>query len=94
MPKLVRRKDGSVLVDGLLPFEDLLKVIRLPATSREESHTYSTVGGFVLAHMGRIPEAGEAFQMGGFRIEIVAMDGHRIDKVLVVPLTPPGSAPQ
>lgn len=82
----VRREDGSWLLDGALPvdsFRDLLPGIgRLPG---EESRRYETIAGFVLLTLGRVPRAGDSFDYGGARFEVVDMDGKRIDKVLVVP---------
>jgi magnesium and cobalt exporter, CNNM family len=83
-PKIVQRKDGSILVDGLLPIADLQEALGLPELSLEESQSYTTVGGFVLARMGRIPSAGDVFQIGDYRFEILDMDGLRIDKVLII----------
>lgn len=81
----VRRADGSWLVDGLLPvteFEELLDVDRLPDAERGE---YQTVGGFVMAHLGRIPSAGDSFEWQGRHVEVVDMDGSRVDKALISP---------
>ncbi|MGH7474160.1 MAG: transporter associated domain-containing protein, partial [Candidatus Methylomirabilales bacterium] len=52
---------------------------------------YHTLGGFVMAHLGRIPSTGDRFEWGGLQFEVVDMDGHRVDKVLVTPAptTPP-----
>jgi putative hemolysin len=53
---------------------------RLP---REDDADYKTLGGFVMTYFGRIPAAGDWFEWGGWRFEVVDMDRHRIDKVLV-----------
>jgi putative hemolysin len=53
-----------------------------------ESGTYHTLGGFVMARLGRIPRTADAFEWGGMRFEVIDMDGRRIDKVLVNRLTP------
>jgi len=81
----VRREDGSWLLDGMLPedrFRELFPEIGLP---EEESGTYHTVSGFILARMGRIPVATDHFTWDGWRFEVVDMDGNRIDKVLASP---------
>lgn len=80
-PLAVKREDGSWLIDGLIPireFEDMLHV----DTFADEGD-FLTLGGFVLDQLGRIPMAGDHFNWGQMRFEIVDMDGHRIDKVLV-----------
>lgn len=83
-PTITQRADGSWLVDGLLPIDDLSDVLPLSQLS-EGPHSYTTVGGFVLAHFGRIPTTGDTFDVVNFRIEVVDMDGLRVDKVLIMP---------
>jgi putative hemolysin len=79
--ELVRRADGSWLVDGQLPVEDLQSV--LARRDLAQPNDYTTVAGFVLWQTGRIPKAGEAFEWRNLRVEVVDMDGTRVDKVLV-----------
>ncbi|KAA0682844.1 hemolysin family protein [Roseomonas genomospecies 6] len=79
----VRREDGSWLVEGWMPvdeFEDTIGLRGLRGTG-----DFHTVAGLVLHHLGHVPVAGEAFEWDGVRVEVVDMDGRRIDKVLVVP---------
>jgi len=81
-PRAVRRPDGSWMLDGRLTieeFQDLLGISRLPEGE------YQTLAGFVISEVGRIPTAGDHFEWGGYRFEVVQMDGHRVDKVLVTP---------
>jgi putative hemolysin len=78
-PAYVRRDDGSYLISGWMPvlqFADLLG-ITLPT-----SRPYQTCAGFLLQEFGTIPEVGEKIEAGGWRFEIVDLDGRRIDKVL------------
>jgi len=80
---VVAREDGSLLVDGSLPLDDLRELLgggRLPG---EEEHDYHTAAGMVIAFFGRIPHPGEHFDWGGWRIEVVDLDGPRIDKLLM-----------
>ncbi|MDX2152250.1 MAG: hemolysin family protein [Bryobacteraceae bacterium] len=79
---VVRREDGSWLVEGTLPISDLLEELKLRKTPGDETG-FSTVAGLVLAHLQRIPTVGEAVEVEGWRFEVVDMDGHRVDKVLV-----------
>ncbi len=82
----VRREDGSWLLDGMLPvdeFHDLLDVDALPGEGRGY---YQTLGGFVMMYLERTPEAGDRFTWNNLRFEVLDMDGHRVDKVLVVPM--------
>lgn len=85
-PDAVRREDGSWLIDALLPVEKFKDIFEVEIASEEESNHYHTVGGFLLSHFGRIPSTGSHFEWGGWRFEVVDMDGHRIDKILVKPL--------
>jgi putative hemolysin len=87
-PRVVRRDDGSWLIDGLLSTDELKEVLGLKELPDEDE--YQTVAGFVLLQLGRIPHAGDAFDWNRYRFEVVDMDGNRIDKVLVIPRPPTG----
>jgi len=79
----VRRDDGSWLIDGMLPldeFRDFIPVNELPG---EELGYFQTLGGFVLAQLGRLPAAGDRVIWGGYDFEVLDMDDQRVDKVLV-----------
>jgi putative hemolysin len=82
-PDAVQREDGSWLLSGQLDmtrFRDIVKLARLPD---EGSGTYHTVGGFVMAMLGKVPDVGDIFTWETLRIEVVDMDGNRVDRVLV-----------
>jgi putative hemolysin len=78
-PHAVQRDDGSWLISGAMPADEMLDLLALPAS---EDKSYQTAAGFVLAHVGRLPEIGESFDASGWRFEIVDKDGRRIDKIL------------
>lgn len=78
---IVLRDDGSLLVDGGLPVDELEDRLRFPGL-REETR-FDTVAGFVLQQLGHVPEPGESFTYRNARFEVVDMDGRRVDKVLV-----------
>ncbi len=82
---MVRRPDGSWLVEGDIPIQDVEDAFDLPALPVEERRGYRTLAGFVIARLGRVPRAGDAVEYAGTRFEVVDMDGRRVDKVLVVP---------
>jgi putative hemolysin len=86
----VWREDGSWLLDGMLPVDELKQILGLTQIPGEEHGEYQTLAGFVLWHLGRIPVAGEHFAWNGLRIGVMDMDRHRIDKVLVQPGRPAG----
>lgn len=82
-----RRADGSWLLDGLIPLpelKDCLELVRLP---EEEKHHYHTLGGLIMLLLGRVPHTGDLVTLEQWQLEIVDMDGLRIDKVLAMPLT-------
>ncbi|KFN49237.1 hemolysin family protein [Arenimonas composti] len=80
---VVTRADGSFLVDGRLSTEELRELLALEALPGEDEHDYHTAAGMVIARFGRIPHAGESFDWSGWRMEVVDLDGARIDKLLV-----------
>ncbi len=79
----VQRADGSVLVDGSTAIEDVMTrfAVELP---EGEAGAYHTMGGFVMARLGRVPKEGDTFEWGGCSFEVLDMDERRIDKVLVI----------
>lgn len=79
-PEALSRADGSWLIDGHLPIEELQRRLnRRDLAGRD----YHTVAGFVLARLGRIPKAGDTLTWRDLRVEIMDMDGVRIDKILL-----------
>jgi putative hemolysin len=83
--EVVRRADGSYLLDGMLSVDEFKGLFNLGALPGEERANYLTLGGFVMTQMGRIPRSGESFDWEHLHLEVVDMDGHRVDKVLVTP---------
>jgi putative hemolysin len=84
-PDIVLREDGSYLLDGMLAVDRFKHLFRLERLPEEELVAYETVAGMVMSVLGRIPKAGDSFELPGLRLEVVDMDGNRIDKVLVTP---------
>ena len=78
-----RCEDGSWLVDGGVPVVVLEDVLELGPLPGQEANQYTTVAGFVLHQLGRIPQQADQFTWGGLRFEVVDMDGRRVDKVRV-----------
>lgn len=85
-PKIVQRDDGSWLVDGTLPADEMRELFDIKQLPGAKSGLYQTLGGFVMTYLKRIPVAGDKFECCGFRFEVVDMDGHRVDKVLIEPV--------
>lgn len=82
-PDIVRREDGSYLVNGSLPIGELRRRFDLPTLPGEGDAGYVTLGGFVAETLGHIPQSGEYFDWNNWRFEVVDMDRHRVDKVLM-----------
>ncbi len=78
----VERADGSWLFDGRTPVDELKETLAIDAELPGETN-FETLGGFVMAQLGRIPAAAEWFEWDKFRFEVMDMDGNRVDKVLV-----------
>jgi putative hemolysin len=81
--KIVRRGDGSYLLDGALKTEDLRDLLELGTLPGEDEHEYQTLAGMLIVVLGHIPKVAETYDFGGYRFEVVDLDGARIDKVLV-----------
>jgi putative hemolysin len=80
----IQREDGSWLLDGTLSADELVRLLNLPPLPADEEGSYETLGGFVMARLGRIPVTTDYFEWNGSRFEVMDMDGHRVDKVLAV----------
>ena len=87
---LMKRRDGSLLVDGLRPADDLKEPLKLSQLPREREETFHTVAGLVIANLHELPKEGDSFDFSGWRFEVIDMDGQRIDKVLISPIAAAG----
>jgi len=81
--RAIRREDGSWLVDATLPVEEFAKDLGKAADYFQLDGDFQTVGGFVVHRLARIPKEGDHIEYRGHRYEVVDMDRHRLDKVLV-----------
>lgn len=88
-PEIVRQSDGGWLADGDAPMDDLELALDLTPTGAEERRGYHTLGGLVLTRLGRVPRSGDAFDYGGHRFAVVAMEGRRVGSVRVTRLGEP-----
>jgi putative hemolysin len=82
-PPCVQRPDGSWLVDGAVTLADVKEVLPIRHLPREEEGVFSTVGGFVMTTLSRVPHKGDRVQAGSWEFEVMEMDGNRVDEVLV-----------
>jgi CBS domain containing-hemolysin-like protein len=79
--EVVRNDDGSMLVDGQLPFVEFLELIGSEA--EPQGNSFVTLGGFILDQLGRIPSSGDSLEWKNIQLQVVKMDQHRIAKVHV-----------
>jgi putative hemolysin len=78
-PDAVHRDDGSWLIAGSMPVDEMADRLSIPIP---QERTYQTAAGFALSQLGRLPKVGESFDAQGWRFEVVDLDGRRIDKLL------------
>jgi putative hemolysin len=78
---LEQRPDGSYFMDGQFPFHDFLHHFELDELSNE--YSFNTIAGLILEELQHIPKEGEKIIWRDFEIEVIDMDGARIDKLLV-----------
>jgi putative hemolysin len=92
----VQRADGSWLLDGLIPIPELKDRLDLRQLPEEDRGRYHTLSGLVMWLSGRLPQTGDVLTWENWRLEVVDLDGKRIDKVLATPLpvepAPPADA--
>jgi putative hemolysin len=85
----VQRPDGSWLLDGRLPADEVKETLEIQSLPYEDTTRYRTLGGLAMLCLDKIPSSGDSFVCAGWRFEVVDMDGLRVDKVLAVPLEEP-----
>ncbi len=79
----VQREDGSWLIDGMTPIDEVENLMRLK--NMRDGADFHTLAGFIIDQMGHIPLTGDHFQWRDTRFEVMDMDGRRVDKVLIYP---------
>jgi putative hemolysin len=79
----MQNPDGSWILDGTLPIDECKELLRLRSWPDEESGRFQTIAGFIMDQLGHIPRPGEKLKWAGYQFEILAMDRHRIVRVLV-----------
>jgi putative hemolysin len=82
-PEAVEREDGSWLLAGWMPVDEMAEQLRI---TLPEHRDYQTVAGLIIRQLEHLPETGETVETLGWRFEVVDMDGRRIDKVLAIPV--------
>jgi putative hemolysin len=80
---IVKREDGSFLVDASIDLEDMMERIGIRLPIERERKGFYSLGGLIMERLGNVPRTGERFSFGDIDFEVVDMDGYRIDKVLI-----------
>jgi putative hemolysin len=92
-PAAKRRDDGTWLIDAMIEIDDLKKLIPALSFQIGADRDYQTLAGFIVKRLGHVPREGETFEEQGYLFEIIDMDRHRVDKVLLLPVKPPLAPP-
>jgi putative hemolysin len=85
-PRVVHREDGSWLFDGMVALDEVKQALRIAHLPGEDAD-FHTLGGYLMARLNRVPMVADRVLAGGFRFEVVEMDGRRVDRVLVARAT-------
>jgi putative hemolysin len=83
--RVVRREDGTWLIDGMVGLDELRQVLGVSHLPGEDAD-FHTLGGYVMARLNRVPMVADRITAAGYRFEVVKMDGRRVDRVLVSPV--------
>ncbi len=81
--EVFQREDGSFLLDAKMPIDEFKELFKLRTLPYEGESYYQTLGGFIMVFLRRVPSSGDVIEWGGMRLEVVDMDGRRVDKVLL-----------
>ena len=84
--QIVRRDERSWLIDGVTPIPDVLRALELDALPQRQQ--YDTLAGFLMVMLRRIPRRTDAVTVAGYRFEVIDVDNHKIDQVMVTRLEP------
>jgi putative hemolysin len=87
--RVVRREDGTWLLDGMVPLDELKQVLAVSHLPGEGTD-FHTLGGYIMARLNRVPIVADRVTAGGYWLEVVKMDGRRVDRVLVSPVKSKG----
>ena len=83
--RVVRREDGTWLIDGMVGLDELKQTLGLSHLTGEDAD-FHTLGGYLMARLNRVPMVADRVTADGFRFEVVDMDGRRVDRVLISPV--------
>jgi putative hemolysin len=84
-PSVARRPDGSWLIDAMIEVERVEQALPGFKVEGARGKDYQTLAGYLVKQLGHLPKEGETFEAQGYVFEVLDMDRHRVDKVLVLP---------
>ncbi len=93
-PEAIPREDGTWLIDGMFPVDELKEMFNIKSLPEEDGNFYQTIGGLIMIYLGRVPKEGDIVEWDRFRFEVMDMDWRRVDKVLLTPLSAFGGPPE
>ena len=82
--QVVRREDGTLLIDGMVGLDELKQVLGISRLPGEDAD-FHTLGGYLMARLNRVPMLADRVTADTHRFEVVEMDGRRVHRVLVTP---------
>jgi putative hemolysin len=85
--RVVRRDDGTWLIDGMVGLDELKQVLGISHLTGEDAD-FHTLGGYLMARLNRVPMIADRVTTDGYQFEVVDMDGRRVDRVLISPVPP------
>lgn len=83
---IIKRSNNTYLVDGLVTIDEFKEYFQANKLVGKNKGDYHTFGGFIIHNLGHIPKTGDKITISNFKIEVIDMDGNRVDKLLVSPL--------
>jgi putative hemolysin len=91
-PALLQRADGSWSIDAAVDVEDVRAALEITVLQGQKQHEFQTIAGYIIQRLAHVPRTGESVDAGGFRFEILDMDGRRVDRILATPMAPGANA--
>jgi putative hemolysin len=84
-PSVTSRKDGSLIVNGNVPIEEIMEILQVTSLPGEDEEDYRTISSFILKQLNCVPKPGDSFKAVGHIFKVIKMDKFRIDKVSIKP---------
>ncbi len=91
---LTRREDGALSLAGTMPIDEVFELIEMDAADMEDAagQGFTTLAGFVMTRLGRVPNAGDGFVFNDRSFEVAEKSGNRITRVVISKIAGGGEA--